>query len=284
MPPFMPAFNTQLLPQASFESIIKAMGTRVAWQQSHACLCTRGGVSSLNDLSINGSPDPRCMTCYGLGTYWDAPSNPFTALMTQSNQPRSPNEMGADVDKTVGEYLAGAPSLTIPYLDPTNPTQPLAAWLNTSTDDLFIEVDAQARYTAFLRAGSNEIIPVQSQMIVAPTGAVRVYDNVNYVTTVTNNYRVSGASVLLMGYPEGTSYMVEFLAAPQYVVFRRSGGFPHMRPLGNAVNSLPRVFQLQTLDIWLRARQQVGNYQPGSQNGSINATIMATLTGQMKLG
>jgi hypothetical protein len=82
---------------------------------------------------------------------------------------------------------------------------------------------------------------------------VTVYDPVGHVVVTTNAYTVSGASVVLSGYPTGTNYNVEFLANPSWVAFRIAGAPGHVRPF--AQTNQPRRFRLQTLDLWTRQLQ-----------------------------
>lgn len=176
----------------------------------------------------------------------------------------SPDEPGVQMDPKWGPLATAEPSVTIPhanpYLDPLDPAQPTNCWTNASTDDVFIEVDATARFTAMLRQGVVSTLPYQQNVAVAATGAVTVYQppsgSTGGLVVPVSGYSVSGAAVTLpIGvYPDGQAYMVEFTAAPAYVAFRKAGGLPHPRPLGVGSLAEPRRFRLMELDLWLRQK------------------------------
>ena len=249
-----------LMPQLGLEAVLQRLGTRITWFKSHLCPCTGGGSDPATGYLIPGSPDPACRQCNGYGVYWDAPLGPFTGLITYFASAPSPIEPGIRVDEKFGGYIDSMPVLTIPYAAPTNAASPGLAtamaqcWQQANFKDLFCEVDATTRFDATLTQGGVDCVPFQQNLSIQPQGAVTVRDPVNRTVDVVQNYVVSGAQVTLPAgvYPDGTSYVVEFIAAPLFVAFNKAGGLPHIRPFGNATQNLPRRFHLQTLDYWTR--------------------------------
>lgn len=253
-----------------FEALIARMGQRLSWMKSHACPCTfadppvEGGF-----LPLPGSAQPGCLTCLGLGVYWDVPSVPFIGYVKFVEMSPTPDEPGVRVDQTFGTVQLSEPSLTLPYKNPNlplgDPQQPTEAWNDASTDDIFVAVDMLSRFTAKLQVGGITYLPYQQNLQVALAGAVTVWNPVTRMIEQVSSYAVSGASVTLdpTVYPDGTSYMVEFHSAPMFVVFRPAGGVPHVRPFGGGVVQEPRRFKLQALDFWTRQRGQ-GQSVPGS--------------------
>ena len=142
--PFIPPWNPYIMPPGVFDALIAASGVRLLWQKSHLCACTYGG-------PIPGSPDPACSTCSGRGYYWDSPVGPFVGLITFIHLVTSPDEPGAIMDEKFGQIFRGKPTLTIPYAGA--PT----VWSQSSTNDIFVEMDALDRFQrrASSRAKSN---------------------------------------------------------------------------------------------------------------------------------
>lgn len=255
--PALPSTAVALAPQ-NFDALIATHGQRVSWMRSHTCPCTYSGGGANGRLPNLGSPQPNCLTCSGRGVYWDDPSLPFRAYISFMGLAPNPNEPGVKMNESYGPFQMSEPSLTIPYMNPNlavnDPGQPTAAWTDASTDDGFVAVDMQARYTAVLQVGVKENLPFQQNLRVAPQGAVQVWDPTTSRITPVAQYAVSGPTVTIGGYPEGANYMVEFYAAPFFVAFRRAGGLPHVRPLGGGTVNEPRRMQLQALDFWTRQR------------------------------
>jgi hypothetical protein len=247
-----------LLPEGPFDSLISEVGQRVGWMRSHACPCTFAPTVDFNRISTPGSPQRGCQTCFGIGFYWDPPSAPFRAFISYMHLSPSPDEPGTVMNETFGMVQMSEPSLTIPFANPTlnsnDPAQPTTAWQFASTDDMFVPIDMLSRYTAMLQVGGIQNLPFQQNLQIAPVGAVTVWDPPSKSVVPVTNYSVDGPSVTLFGYPDGTSYMVEFEAAPLYVAFRRAGGLPHIRPFGGGAVNEPKRFRLQTLDLWTRQR------------------------------
>lgn len=230
---------TYALAKERFDNLITAFGVRLSWMKSHACPCTWSG-------PVKGSPDPACVTCRGRAYYWDNGVGPFIGLMTFIHTSPTPDEPGSIVDDDQGLIMNGEPALTIPSTAGTIYTQ-------ASAFDLFVEIDSIARYNSTLVVGKNTTVPYQQKLTVAASGAVTIYDTVNHVVVSGISYTVSGQAVLLgSGYPNGTAYTVEYLAAPTYVAFRIAGAPAHTRPFAQI--SEPKRFRLQQLDLWLRAR------------------------------
>ena len=248
---WFPPFAT-MLPHQAFDSLIGKAGSRLVWQKSHTCPCVFSSAGQ-DGLPVPGSPEPGCETCFGIGTYWDSPSNPFTALVTFTHMSPTPDEPGVVMDTRFGQITSSEPAITIPYADPNG--NPIAAWGGCSTDDLLLEIDADARYGAYLVVGGNTVIPFQVNTTIAASGAVTVYNPATRLVETPNTYTVNGPTVTLTGYPPGTTYQVEFKAAAMYVIFRPAGGLPHVRPFGAGTQTEPRKFRGQTLDIWTRAKR-----------------------------
>jgi hypothetical protein len=257
--PFFPSTAGWTMPRQPFEALLATQGVRMTWLKSHSCPCVYGGSTPTGYL-IAGAPDPACTRCHGYGTYWDAPVGPFTGLITYFASAPSPIEPGIRSDDAFGPYIDAQPVVTVPFASPFNaagsPAEAQAAvvWQNASILDMFVEVDATARYNAFLEQGGNQVLPFQQNLSVAAAGAVTVYDGTNRAVDVVVGYTVTGTTVSLPAgmYPDGTHYVVEFIAAPVYVAHKAAGALPHVRPLGAGTVNLPRRFHIQTLDMWTR--------------------------------
>lgn len=281
--PYIPPITPYLLPREPFDAVIGKIGQRLTWMKAHTCPCTYAGGSPNGRLPLVGSAEPACSRCFGIGTYWDAPSAPFPALLTflQGASP-SPTEPGVIANEQFGPIQSSDPTVTIPWTNPAIPNVPNVAWLEASITDIFVAVDSLTRYTAVLQQGKIEALPYQQNLVIASTGAVTIYDtNTHDVVTVVG-YTTSGVSVLLPAdiYPDGTNYMVEFLAAPLYVAFRPAGAAPHVRAFGSGVVNLPRRFRLQTLDLWTRERMG-GDAVTYSQNRSGVLFPQMVMSGQV---
>ena len=226
--------------------------------RSHTCPCVFAGGGVQGRLPNLGSGQRSCTKCFGLGTYWDNPSIPFRAYIEFMHMSPTPDEPGVRMNESWGMWQSSEPSMTIPFANPNlpvgDPGQPTLAWQNASVDDQFVAVDMQARYTAVLQAGIRENLPFQQNLSIAPQGAVTVWDPTSGDVVPVTDYGVSGPTVAIGGYPKGTNYMVEFLAAPVFVAFRAAGGLPHSRPFGGGTVSEPKRFRLQALDFWTRQR------------------------------
>jgi hypothetical protein len=255
---FIPSTSKVLLPEDRFDSLIGEVGQRVSWMRSRACPCTYSHTQQFNRIAIQGSAQPSCQTCHGIGFYWDPPSPIMRLYISYMTMAATQDEPGVAMNSTIGMVQVADPSLTIPYqnpfIPPGDPGQPTNAWQNASTDDLFIAVDMTSRYTAMLQVGGQTSLPFQQNLSIASEGAVTIWDPVTFLATPVADYQVDGPTVTISGYPDGTSYMVEFLAAAVYAVFKRAGGLPHVRPFGGGSDRLPRRFRLQALDPWLRQR------------------------------
>lgn len=245
--PFLPPFTPYVLPAEPFEQMIGKYGARFTWMKGHDCPCVFGNQTQ------PGSPDPACRTCLGKGTYWDAPTEAFMALLTFIKASPSPDEPGSHMDEDVGLSQRADPTLTIPFTAGASG----AIWRQASLYDAFVEVDSISRFYAGLQKGRVTSVPYNQGLTVPATGAVTVYNtNTNLVEPV-SGYAVSGAAVTLPStYPEKTSYTVEFYANPVYIAFRKAGGLPHVRPFGGGEVNLPRRFRVQTLDLWTRGNDR----------------------------
>ncbi len=259
---FIPPINVTL-PRQPFEALLAQTGVRLAWMKSHTCPCTYRSAGP-QGLPTPGSADPSCLTCYGVGVYWDEPVGPFAGLVTFMHMSPSPDEPGTITNPKWGQVVKEEPTVTIPYYTP--PSAPIASMISSgaqarvfeeaSTYDMFVELDARARFQAVLKADDTIFLPYQQNVVIAASGAVTTYDPVTRHVQPISGYVVSGASVTLPdGYPPGTTYVVEFMAASLYVAYRSAGGLPHVRPLGHGAMQLPKRFRAQALDIWTRQRQ-----------------------------
>lgn len=251
--PFIPSITT-LMPRQGFEALLGKVGIRLLWKKSHACPCVWGG-------SLPGSPDPACQTCSGRGIYWDVSSASFMGLIVWSSSSLAITDLGVAEDPAVGQMQHGEPTLTIPY----NAGPSGIIWQNASLFDAFVEIDSFERFTANLQVGGVMAVPYQEGLSIAASGAVTYYDTTTNQSTPVSGYTVSGGNVILPDiFPLDTAYMVEFIANPVFVAFRRAGGLPRVRPFGAGITNLPRRFQVQTLDIWSRARISPGDLGPNS--------------------
>lgn len=272
--PFLVSTAVGLAPQ-NFDALISSNGQRASWMRSHSCPCTFAGGGANGRLPQLGSAQRTCTKCFGIGTYWDDPSAPFRCYIEFMHMSPTPDEPGVKLNESFGVFQTSEPSMTIPYRNPYLPSddagQPTEAWTEASTDDKFVAVDMQSRFTAVLQVGVKENLPFQQNLRVAPRKAVTVWDPVSGDVRPVDCYSVSGPTVTIEGYPEGTNYMVEFQAAPVYVAFRSAGGLPHVRPFAGGTLSEPRRFRLQALDFWTRER----GIQPTAA-GSVQARGTAT--------
>lgn len=238
--------------------MIAVDGQRVSWARSHTCPCVYAGGGANGQLPLLGSAQRTCTKCFGVGVYWDAPGLPVRMYMEYIHRAPTPDEPGTRFNETYGVFQSTEPSVTIPYSNPNfpvdDPNQPTTCWQNASTDDRFVPVDMQTRYTAVLQVGVKQNLPYQQNLLVAPSGAVTVWDPTSGNVVPVTGYTVAGPTVTISGYPPGTNYMVEFLAVPVYVAYRVAGGLPHIRPLGGGTVNEPRRFRLQALDFWTRQR------------------------------
>jgi hypothetical protein len=275
---YIPPITPYLLPESPFDNVIRQLGARCAWMRSHTCPCIYGGGQTQGKLPFPGSPDPACLKCFGVGTYWDPPTLPFSVGISYMHLSPSPDEPGTIMDSKFGPVQTSEPSITIPFRDPNAPNSPLSAWTYASTNDFFVMVDMLAQYTAILQVGGVTSLPYQQNLQIAPQGAVTTYNPVTHQVEFIP-YDVSGGDVAIdtSAYPPGTAYSVAFASAPIYVAWRRAGGLPHIRPFGNGLVNLPRRFRLQALDMWTRQRGNSPSPQASSsaQGASFPYAIMS---------
>ncbi len=238
---YLPPISPYTLPATPFDNVINAYGVRIQWMQSHQCACMWGG-------DVPGSPNPNCKSCSGRGVYWDAPSVVFNGLLTQIHRTPTPDEAGQSVNSKTGWVQDTQPVLSIPYTAGE-------VWINATDYDAFVELDSITRYKTELTVGGIETVPYGQNLTINPTGAVTIW-NKSTMLSQSIPYTVNGPNVTISGYPQGTSYTVEFMASPVYIAFRKAGGLPHIRPFGAGVVNLPRRFHLTMLDTWTRSRSQ----------------------------
>lgn len=238
--PFFPNFGRQLMPPALSNAMLRNNGIRMQWLPSHACPCTYS-------TEVVGSPDPACNTCHGRGRYWDQPqpSGNFLGGLSFMHTSEAADEPGVTTDPTYGQVMHAEPTITVP-----SDIHPV--WDLASEYDAFVEVDAVNRFGTVLTVGNSPVVPYQQGFTLL---MVTTYDSDNktIVPLASGSYVVSGAAVMLVGYPEGTPYTVEYNASPVWIAFRRAGGLAHNRPFGDGV-ALPKRYRGMLLDIWTRAR------------------------------
>lgn len=230
-------FNVQLM-----DNTIAALGVNIFWRKSHICPCA----------GSTGSGNPSCLQCGGYGRYWDAPpAEPFIGAISFM----LPDDPASRVAGEAGSYANGMPILSIPQ-------GAGSVWDQAATYDLFELSDALQRFTINLVNGQNNTLPYTYGLEIPPTGAVTYFDTATNTVSADNNYTVQTSAtgivtVTLTDQPVGTPFSVEYFANQAYVAFLR-GGVPHVRPEVQGFR-LPKRFQLQTLDVWLRAHGNVGN-------------------------
>lgn len=272
--PFMPP-TAAVMPAQGFDVLVATHGQRVSWMRGRTCPCVFAGGGVQGQLPELGSPQRGCAKCNGVGTYWDDPSVPFRAYIEFMHMSPTPDEPGVKMNESYGVVQMSEPSMTIPYMNPmlgvNDPGQPTKAWIGATTNDMFVAVDMRSRYVAVLQVGIKENLPFQQNLAVEPQGAVTVWDPVAGNVVTVADYAVNGPTVTIGGYPAGTNYMVEFMAAALFVAFRTAGGLPHVRPFGGGTVNMPKRMRLQALDMWTRQR----GIQP-SAPGSVTLAGAAT--------
>ena len=225
-----------------FDSAISSVGVNLLWRKSHICPCA----------ATTGSGNDSCLQCGGYGRYWDAsPSQPFIGVISFM----LPDDPAARASNEVGAYANGMPVLSIPQGAGN-------VWDDATTYDLFVLSDAIQRFTINLVNGQYNKVPYTYALSIPATGAVMVFDTTTNTVSADNNYTVQTSSsgivtVTLTDQPQGTPFSIEYTAAQAYVAFLR-GGVPHARP-EVAGYRLPKRFQLQTFDIFLRMHGNLGN-------------------------
>ena len=196
--PFLPS-TAFVLPSQDFDTLIATDGQRVSWLKSHTCPCVFAGGSANGRLPQLGSAQRNCTRCFGVGTYWDPPTIPIRMYIEYAHMAPTPDEPGVSFNEAYGTWQSSEPTLTIPFMNPNfpvgDPNQPTNVWTNASTDDKFVPVDMQARYTAVLQVGIKENLPYQQNLSVAPQNAVTVWDPISGNVQVIANYSVVGATV-----------------------------------------------------------------------------------------
>jgi len=208
---------------------LKFSGMDLLWRPAFACPC-----ASWN----NGQADPACQSCFGLGYGYEASQGPYRAVMGFSY----PVEAGMETNLEQGSIATGSP-----YLVVGGDQDPF--YTNLSAYDMVIEENSTTTYNVTLYVGQQETLPFSYGAVVPATSAVRVYDPTAHKALFAT-YTVSGDTVAVSGYPEGTGYTVKYTANQAYIAFKE-GAYPHARPF-NASLAMPRRFQLQRLDLWLR--------------------------------
>lgn len=251
------------LAQQAFDSLIHVNGVRLMWRKAHTCPCTNSSSGTgASGPGVPGSGKPSCLTCYGLGIYWDAPVGPFMAGFSFMGLVRAPDEPGAKVDEVYGTALNSSPSITIAQsLSPE-------VWVEASVDDQFIEVDAPTRFNAVLTQGYLNVVPFFDALTIEPTGAVTTWNSTSKTAVPVTGYTVTENEVQTT-LPLGTPFTVEFRATSVYIALRKPGGQAHVRPMGYEQDQhLPRRFQAQQLDRWIRARAQTPDAAPPAQESN----------------
>jgi hypothetical protein len=239
--PWIPSLKDVLIPQTVMDAVNNATGMNFGWCKAHACPCTVG-----QNNGVSGTPDPRCKTCFGRGTYWDDPID-FVGAVSFMHTQSAPDEPGAIMDPVTGRVMRASPVITIPFTNSDGSLCP--AWPQGGEKDAFIETDGLSRFQTPMIVGQDLYLPYRQNVTV---NSVTSYDPINHVIAPVDpeDYTVSGPSITF-SLPEGTGVVVDYYASLVYVAWRVAGGIPHMRPAGLGAN-LPRRFHIQTLDVWLR--------------------------------
>lgn len=235
--PSIPSLN-HAFPVEIMNRTVAQYGVRLKWLSSSQCPCMYGG-------AVPGSPDHTCQSCFGRGIIWSPETPIFTGLITYEKYgSRGP---GYENDPQVGALISADPNLTI-----VATKDAFTVWENASLYDAYVEVDATMRFYASLSVGGITVVPYQHSLSIPATGAVTIWNTQTKSQEYVTNYTVNGPSVTISGYPEGTSYTVQFTASPVYVAYNKAGGMPHVRPFGNGVVNYPKRFKIKLLDLWLR--------------------------------
>ena len=246
-PPFVSALDLQAI-----DSLINWASIEIMWMKSHSCPC----------IGNNGSARADCNVCFGRGFYWDPPSGPYGVLITLITWIGRNVDMGNAMDLDYGTIFQGHPLITIPVN-----VQPL--WSQTNTKDVIVEINTVMRFQASLLVGEREILPAwhvidPSTITIAPSGAVVVENpSINQpVSGVPYTYNPTTGVIALLpnadfpsGWPNGTSYIVEYYSPLSFVIDEPYGGLAHVRPFGQGLK-YPRRWKMNLLDVWLR--DQIG--------------------------
>lgn len=236
---YFPPISPYVLPVTPLDNLMKAYGVDLTWQKSHLCPCVMSG-------AVTGSPDPQCLTCKGIGWYWNEASAIFRGLITFIHMSPTPDEPGTMMDPKWGVIQQSEPTLTIPY------TAAPDIWTQASINDVFTQVNAIDRYEVSLQVGGVTTVPYQQKLTIAPIGAVTIYNTETRTVETVTGYTVNGPTITLPAqYPDGTNFVVSYSAAKAFSAWRPAGTMGHDRPFGNL--TLPKRFRLQALDLWLRS-------------------------------
>jgi hypothetical protein len=239
--PFIPTLpNIQFVfPPAIFNQTSGPFsGVRVLWLKSHSCPCVN-----------TGTPNRDCVACLGRGIYWDPPQGPFDVLITLVSFIGRHIDAGESNDPNYGNIFESKPLLTIPNLTTNNPL-----WQEVSLYDIIVELDATMRFNNVLRTNDQMDLPAWHaySLNIAASGAVVVEDPTLNQPVSGVSYSVSGLTVTLDGnYPLGTTYTVEYLSCPSYIIYDKYGGLAHTRPFGEG-GLYPRRFRIDLADLYLR--------------------------------
>lgn len=248
-PIFFPPFQNALS-LSSIDSLIKWASINILWMKSHSCPC----------VGDTGSARPECNVCFGRGFYWDPASGPYGVLITLITWIGRNVDMGNAMDLDYGTIFQGHPIITIPVdIDPL--------WTQANTKDVIVEVGTTMRFQASLLVNERQILPAwhvidPTSITIAPSGAVIVEDPLinQPVSGVPYNYDSTTGIISLLptakfpnGWPDGTSYIVEYYSPLAFVIDEPFGGLAHVRPFGQGI-TYPRRWKMSLLDVWLRDR------------------------------
>ena len=244
--PIAPINPAGAFPPLAFDQIIQAFGINVLWYQSHVCPCN----------GDTGSPNPNCDVCFGKAYYYDPYQGPFITLLTLVSWIGRSVAIGEVVDPSFGMIYEGHPILTV------SQTFTPVLWENLNTFDLILQTNTNERFQAVLRVGQNETVPAWhfiDTITIPTTGAVVVEDPTINQPVSGVAYTVNGGTVTLNpnaqypnGYPEGTSYSVEYFSPVVWSVSERVGGLTHQRPFVQGL-AYPRRVKLSLWDLFLRS-------------------------------
>ncbi len=250
-------------PNERFNIFLQQFGVPVFWMKGHLCACidddTEFSPSGI-DVKQKGSPSPYCQTCGGRGIYWENAQGPYLIAF---QYPKLFDVQGTSIDSVLGILENGI----VPIIIPSN-AQPM--WQEINTYDAVVAQGTDMRFHSSLRVGYEETLPYFWNVNVNTSG-VTIYDSANTKTVPVppENVVINGDKVTITGYPKGTSYVVDYMAWPIYVVFGNMGGMTQPFPLLNNL-TYPRMTVVKLLDLW--TREGFGNLaQSTPQNPPVNA-------------
>lgn len=245
-------------PNERFNQFLQQFGVPIFWLRGHLCACVDDNTEFSPDgvaVKIKGTPSAYCTTCGGRGVYWDDAQGPYLVAF---QYPKLFDIQGASFEEQLGILQEGIVPIIIP-----STAQPM--WQELNTYDAVVAQGTDMRFHSSLRVGYQETLPYFWNVNVNPSG-VTIYDSQNTQTipVPADQVVINGASVQITGFPNGTSYVVDYTAWPIYIVFGKMGGMSQPFPLLNN-QTYPRTTTVQLLDFWSRAA--FGNLEQAVPSG-----------------